>query len=440
MKDADQGSDSILNSYFAEKVCINLARRTDRWFHVQEQFRLHGLTSVHRFDAFDGSAATLPGGWDYGPGSYGCLRSHTSVVRAALDHGSPSVLILEDDVVFHPDPDAMFRKCAPQIPADWDALLFGGLHRTPPEPVSPNIARLKETSSTYAYAVRNTLYDAFLDINRDTMIAVDENNHILQRNFNFYCFMPHLAWVTRDYSDIMEGEVNPWWLRDSIVLFGPEQDRTFREMGVAIFFDSDGFTNPSEAAQQMEFLRSALRLYMEVVEESAICIVERAAQPLLTAANLPQQCHYCLFPPATSAAHCARRVVGALGSKRYFVCAPHDIYPLRSELRATLLCCPHYDIVSPLHEPLRIDAEDTAKVLRDDVGAINTARYRPLPADPLTAGFCVIAAPLLREISNSCDQMEILTPSLLERSRVFRSPSRLLRLSGFSKAVVQAGD
>src|SRR5215472_864159 len=149
----NQDSLLFLNSYFAEKVCINLARRPDRWIRAQEEFRLHGLSSVQRFDACDGTTLNLPDGWDYGPGSYGCMRSHTSVVSSAREKGCPSVLIIEDDVEFHPDLHALFRQYAEQIPPDWDALLFGGLHRAPPDLVSPNIVRLKETSSTYAYAM-----------------------------------------------------------------------------------------------------------------------------------------------------------------------------------------------------------------------------------------------------------------------------------------------
>jgi hypothetical protein len=436
---SNQHPGSFLNNYFAETVCINLARRSDRWVRAQEEFRLHGLSSVHRFDAYDGAAMRLPDGWDYGAGSYGCMRSHTSVVSAAREKGCPSILILEDDVEFHPDLDALFRQYAEQIPPDWDALLFGGMHRVPPEPVSQNIVRLKETSSTYAFAVRHTLYDAFLEINRDTMIAVDENNHILQQSFKFYGFMPHLAWVRRDYSDVMEGETNPWWLRHSIGLLGPEQERTLRDMGVVLFFDSRSFKSRTEAEPDVELLQSVLRLYMAVVEESAICVVERGDQPVLTRADLPERCHYRSCSQAVSPAQCAGSAATVLGNRQYFVCAPYDIYPLRNELRASLLCCPQHDIVSPMHEPLPLDEVDTRKMLRDEVSAVNTGRYPSVPADALTADFCIIAAPLLRHRQESAERSEILTQSLLDRSRVFRSPSRLVRLSRSSRTLGAAG-
>jgi hypothetical protein len=437
--ESNQDSLLFLNSYFAEKVCINLARRSDRWIRVQEEFRLHGLSSVQRFDACDGTTLALPDGWDYGPGSYGCMLSHTSVVNSAREKGSPSILIIEDDVEFHPELHALFKQYAEQIPPDWDALFFGGLHRAPPDRVSPNIVRLKETSSTYAYAMRHTLYDAFLEINRDTMIAVDENNHILQKNFKFYGFIPHLAWVRRDYSDVMEAEVNPWWLQHSVVLFGPEQERILRGVGVIVFFDSHSFESRTEVELDVELLQSVLRLYMAVVEVSAICVIERGDQPLLTRADLPERCFYRCCMPAMSLVQCARSGAEVLGDRQHFVCAPYNVYPLRTELRASLLLSPEYDIISPLQEPLLLDDEDTRKMLRDEVSAINTGRYQAVPADALTADFCVISAPLLRKNHEFHGQSGILAQSLLDRSRVFRSPSRLIRLSRNAKAMGTAG-
>jgi len=134
MTTSAQRAGTLLNSYFGENVCINLSRRSDRWVRAQEEFRLHGLNSVRRVDACDGAAMRLPDGWDYGAGSYGCLRSHTSVVNSARDRGCRSILILEDDVEFHPDLNGLFEEYSEQIPSDWDALLFGGMHRAPPSP------------------------------------------------------------------------------------------------------------------------------------------------------------------------------------------------------------------------------------------------------------------------------------------------------------------
>ncbi len=78
-------------------------------------------------------------------------------------------------------------------------------------------------------------------------------------------------------------------------------------------------------------------------------------------------------------------------------------------------------------------------MLRDEVGAVNTGRYTSVPADALTVDFCIVSSPVLRRSCESPGQSGILTQSLLDRSRVFRSPSRLVRLSRTAKAVGTAG-
>lgn len=404
---------------------------------MQEELRLHGLGSVNRFEGFDGFTARLPDGWDYGPGSYGCLRSHYGVISAAREKKLPSILILEDDVEFHPDLNVLFGEYVAQLPSDWDAVLLGGMHLERPQPVSAHVVRLRKTSSTFAWAVRRTMYDAFLDINRDTMIAVDENNHILQQNFRFYGFMPHLAWVTRDHSDVMGAEVNPWWLRHSVVLYGPESEHTLQRFGVIVFFDSNPFKGRAEAESHVKLLQSVLRLYMAIVAPTAICVVERGRAPLLKPEDLPMLCHYRFFQPSASPFRCAQGAAAVLDGKSYFVCAPYDVYPLRSELRASMLmCCGEYDIVTPLHQPLPLTHEDTQKMVRDEVSLINTGDYPPLPAEAPTADFCIVATRLLHD--GPSDQVELLTPSLLERSRVFRSPGRLVRLRHPPRAACMA--
>jgi hypothetical protein len=179
---------------------------------------------------------------------------------------------------------------------------------------------------------------------------------------------------------------------------------------------------------------------MALFDASAICVVERGERPLLTPADLPERSLYRLLAPEVARTQSAGVAATALGDRRFLICAPHDIYPLRSELRASLLCGLDYDVVTPTHQPLALRDEDTRKMVRDDVSSVNTGLYPAWPSDPLTAEFCIISAPALRQRLELSDGGEILTGQLLEHSRVFRSPSRLLRLSPNSKAAVTTED
>ncbi len=103
-------------------------------------------------------------------------------------------------------------------------LYFGALHKDEPVRVSENIVRLTRSNSTYAYALRETVFDAFIELNGRAEDVLDNNSFLLQRRFNCYCFMPHLAWVETDYSDAQQRLERHWYLKESLVLFGPRVD------------------------------------------------------------------------------------------------------------------------------------------------------------------------------------------------------------------------
>src|ERR1700682_246194 len=205
-----------LATCFPHRVCINLARRPDRWAKSQTQFQQHQI-EVPRWNAVDGAKIQTPPEWRYSPGAYGCSLSHLEAVREAKARRYESLLIFEDDVELHPQLRSLFPGFMAQVPGDWDAIYLGGIHRLEPTAAAPNVVRLMETNSTYAYALRRTVFDAFLSSNERAYAPVDETAKTLQKQFKFYCFRPHLAWVSRDYSDILGAEVNHWWLRESLV-------------------------------------------------------------------------------------------------------------------------------------------------------------------------------------------------------------------------------
>src|SRR5262245_44297477 len=71
-----------LATCFPHRICINLARRPDRWTKAQAQFQQHQI-EVARWNAVDGATIQAPPGWRYSPGAYGCTLSHLETVRQA---------------------------------------------------------------------------------------------------------------------------------------------------------------------------------------------------------------------------------------------------------------------------------------------------------------------------------------------------------------------
>ena len=85
------------------------------------------------------------------------------------------------------------------LPADWDMVFLGALHREDPVPVAENVVRIRKAYSTYAYASTDSIFDAFIAANDGSPNHVDVNNGVLQSNHNCYGFAPNLAWVGSCY-------------------------------------------------------------------------------------------------------------------------------------------------------------------------------------------------------------------------------------------------
>ena len=154
-----------LNEIFPYKVCINLDRRAERWEQMLAKFDRHDIQNVRRFPAVDGLETVVPPDWSDTPGAYGCLLSHLEVVREARRLGVDSVLILEDDAAFDPQLHNNFSTYFPQVPSGWDMLHFGAMHMDEPTQVSENVVRTRSANSTFAYALKHTIFDAFIDLN-----------------------------------------------------------------------------------------------------------------------------------------------------------------------------------------------------------------------------------------------------------------------------------
>jgi GR25 family glycosyltransferase involved in LPS biosynthesis len=219
---------------FPNIVCINLDRRPERWQRMQQEFARHGIGPVQRFSACDGETLAKPAGWIHSAGAYGCLVSHVEVIREAQRSNAPSVLIFEDDTVLDPEFQSKFASFSKEVPDDWDMLYFGALHKDEPAQISEHVGRITKANSTYAYALKSTMFNAFIELNTRAENVIDVNSYILQERFNCYCFMPNLAWVEAEYSDVQNRLERHWYLEKSLVLYGAQMDRLLGRTTIVI--------------------------------------------------------------------------------------------------------------------------------------------------------------------------------------------------------------
>jgi glycosyl transferase, family 25 len=294
-----------LNDVFPLKFCINLDRRPERWQRMQRAFDANGIGPVQRFSAIDGNAVMLPHDWVHSPGAYGCLRSHVEVVREACDAGASSVLIFEDDAVFDPRIKDKFSIYFAELPSDWDMLFFGALHKDAPVKISEHIGRITKANSTFAYAIRNTAFDAFIELNSRAEHVLDMNSYLLQERFNCYCFMPNLVWVESEYSDVQNRLEHHWYLERSLVLFGSHFDRLLSETEIVVAPD--------------DFLIEYYREYF-----ASLAAITVGPKPVL---------------------------------KKEFTVLADDVYIEAMDLRANLLMCEEYDAATGFSKIIELTPE-----------------------------------------------------------------------------------
>jgi glycosyl transferase, family 25 len=354
-----------VNRWFTHTVCVNLDRRPERWSRMQERFARHGISNVVRFSAVDGERVDVPPEWKGSAGAYGCLQSNLAVVKHARDEGWPSVLVLEDDVVFHESLTSRLPQLMAQVPADWDMLFLGGMHRDEPVRVRENLLRLTSTTSTYAYAVRSTVYQAFLDTHADSREPVDVRNRLLQERFNCYCFFPHLAWVDGGLSDTQSRQVDPWWLKESLVLGGPTMDR-LQQSTLVVVVDQHG-TDPAAALNNLIY---TVNKYRRLLSGATVAVVEQ--------------------PHRQSRGQCLNDAIGLLDAgkdKDFYVFADRDIVP-SWDAKAHLLKCLEHDVASSFRRVIDLTAEDTARYVSID--SIDGSGYVSRPRRGRFAECCTI--------------------------------------------------
>jgi glycosyl transferase, family 25 len=352
------------------RVCINLDRRPERWKRMESRFSEFDLGPVERFSAVDGSKMHIPVNWPEPPGAYGCLQSHLSVVQQARAQGRESVLIIEDDVLFDERFHEKFRKRVRNLPENWDMLFFGCLHHDPPVPVASGIGKLRGSFSTFMYVVRHTVYDAFIRLNSRARQAVDRNNTILQRLFNCYCFVPHLAWVDDSYSDAQGMHTSHWYIRESMVLRGRGVEAMEKRTALII-----PYRGRSEYG--LRNLRYLVSYYGALF---TVLVVEFDDHQRLDRAALPANCDYCFLKDEGDDGMVPYFAAGFeryQQQKEYFIFNENSVVCSRMEMRANLVKCVDYDMVSSFESYIDLNKSDSDRLI--DGLSLRTEGYFPRP-------------------------------------------------------------
>jgi GR25 family glycosyltransferase involved in LPS biosynthesis len=356
-------SSGSVNEVFPHKVCINLNRDLATWGRLQADLTRHDIRGVRRVSAVDGSRLELPATWRDSAGAYGCLLSHLQVVRDARQRGLPSLLILEDDVLFDPSFSQKFPVFMRGLPADWDMVFLGALHREDPDPVAEYVVRVRTAYCTHAYAIRDSIFDAFIAANDGSSRPVDHNIGVLLSRHNCYGFAPNLAWVKPHYSPVQERMADHWYLRESVVPLGSQMDRILERTVVIIAHRA-----PNESAtngQNVEFLS---RFYAEFLSGIRICVVEQGGRGTLEPSDLPAGCSYFLLQdegPFDRTRCFAAGLEHAASDCDLVILSDDDVFIDALSIRANLRICERYDCVTGFKSCVKLTEADSELVRRN---------------------------------------------------------------------------
>lgn len=169
------------------------------------------------------------------PGQWGCLRSHTEVIRDALCKGYESILVLEDDAA--PISSELFfqglrvAKAHITTHPDWSVLYLGAAQNDwahiPPNELAAGMYRARTTRGTFAYLVHRPFMQRLLDEFAMETHSSDGCLRRLQQAHAFPVLFPNIVWCQLEDSDTGPGRDTSEWaaqFRWVIVTTNPNQD------------------------------------------------------------------------------------------------------------------------------------------------------------------------------------------------------------------------
>ena len=151
---------------------------------------------------------SLPRFLKYQIGCLGCLMSHGTICKLALDRKYKNILILEDDAEFILDFKKIFEFCE-QINYDYDIFYLAGNHEHAGRTrIRNNVMRIKGTLTTGGYLIKEKAMQYIIDnitgYPKEVDVFYAQN---LQPKFKSYCSIPHIIKQRPNYSDIQQTNV-----------------------------------------------------------------------------------------------------------------------------------------------------------------------------------------------------------------------------------------
>lgn len=196
----------MLNEYFDNTYVINLDKRGDRLEECNKAFDSIGAT-FERVSAVDGSKLDIvvdnPDNQRWNKGAYALTLTTIKVLEDAIEKGYESVLIMEDDIGFHPLFDIIAEDTLKRMPDKYDLAFLGYTHTRRPVPHNGNWKKMIAAYSCHAYAVNRHIMKFYLSLLKKLNAPIDfHTNKIIGGRLNSFSTNDKLVHQVDGFSDI----------------------------------------------------------------------------------------------------------------------------------------------------------------------------------------------------------------------------------------------
>lgn len=198
-----------IHTYFDKVYLINLDRRKDRLERVTAKCDLINL-QFERTPALDAKEIPIPsfvfsmGDKNrFTPGAYALAMTTKEIIKNAMEQKLERILILEDDIQWHPWSTSIFYHAYKQLPVKWDCLMLSAENRQQPEQVCSSLYRAKRSFLCSAYALNHTIFEDYYHFLCNCDKPIDNwMVNVLQPRGRVYVTHPIISTQVPDYSDI----------------------------------------------------------------------------------------------------------------------------------------------------------------------------------------------------------------------------------------------
>lgn len=191
------------------KVLISMEQQRERRDAAYEQFAKLGMEVEWKVPVpiSDPRLKQLPKAYKNHPKYASQTCTIIEVLKEAKRRGSESLMLLEDDIVFHPH--ILWLMPQVVIPNDWKFIYIGGRNCGSRSYVFKGLAKSTFVSDLHAVIIRAAMFDqveaALVDKNSTSHWA-DARIGTLHKNHPTYLFRPNLAWQSSHANDSNVGE------------------------------------------------------------------------------------------------------------------------------------------------------------------------------------------------------------------------------------------